>query len=102
MNYDMKLCGGRIRQLRLDRKYTQDELAAAMNINRSFLSRIESGEKGCSVDLFVHFSDFFQVSLDFLILGRESYTVQKIECKEHLKADISNLLDQLILLQKQL
>lgn len=102
MNYDMKRSGECIRQLRISRKYTQDELAAAMNINRSFLSRIESGDKGCSVDLLVHLSEFFQVSLDYLILGRKPDAAQETEYKEHLKADIADLVDRLILLQGQL
>lgn len=102
MNYDTKRSGERIRQLRIDGKYTQDELAAAMNINRSFLSRIESGEKGCSVDLFVHLSEILHVSLDFLILGRKPDAAQETEYKEHLKADIANLVDHLMLFQKQL
>lgn len=53
MNYDMIRSGKRIQQLRMEKGYTQDELAVALNINRSFLSRIESGKKGCSVDVFI-------------------------------------------------
>ena len=81
MNYDMIRSGKRIQQLRMEKGYTQDELAAALNINRSFVSRIESGKKGCSVDLFIQLSEIFQVSLDFLILG-ELDGVQKKEHKE--------------------
>ena len=101
MNYDMIRSGKRIQQLRMEKGYTQDELAAALNINRSFVSRIESGKKGCSVDLFIQFSEIFQVSLDFLILG-ELDGVQKKERKEQLKAEIGNLIDQLTVFQKQL
>lgn len=101
MNYDMIRSGKRIQQLHMEKGYTQDELAAALNINRSFVSRIESGKKGCSVDLFIQFSEIFQVSLDFLILG-ELDGVQKKERKEQLKAEIGNLIDQLTVFQKQL
>ena len=101
MNYDMIRSGKRIQQLRMEKGYTQDELAAALNINRSFVSRIESGKKGCSVDLFIQLSEIFQVSLDFLILG-ELDGVQKKEHKEQLKTEIGNLIDQLTVSQKQL
>lgn len=101
MNYDIRKCGERIRQLRTSRKYTQDELAAAMNINRSYLSRIESGKKGCSVDMFVQLSELFQVSLDFLILGREPDAVQEAEGQETLKAQIASLIDHLTIFQEQ-
>ena len=66
MNYDMKRSGAYIQNLRAQRGYTQNELAKAMNINQSSLSRIELGAKGCSVDLFIQLSEFFHVSLDEL------------------------------------
>ena len=67
MNYDMKQSGTRIQNFRIQYGYTQEELAKAVNIDRSFLSRIESGKKGCSVDLFIQLAELFRVSLDELI-----------------------------------
>ena len=101
MNYDMIHSGKRIQQLRMEEGYTQDELAATLNINRSYLSRIESGKKGCSVDVFIQLSEIFHVSLDFLILGKLDVT-QKLECKEQLKAEIVSLIDHLTKLQTHL
>ena len=102
MNYDMKRSGVYIQNLRIQNGYTQNELAKAMNIDQSFLSRIEAGQKGCSVDLFIQFSEFFHVSLDALILGMESDTSQEIERKARLKADITELIDQLTQLKAKL
>ena len=94
--------GAYIRNLRIQNGYTQGELAKAMNMDRSFLSRIEAGIKGCSVDLFVQFSDFFHVSLDVLILGEESDKAVIDKSKAQLKADIAGLIDRLTLFQEQL
>ena len=69
MNYDIKRSGAYIRALRIKNQYTQEELAGAANIDRSFLSRIESGQKGCSVDLLIRFSELFQIPLEALIGG---------------------------------
>ncbi len=102
MNYDMKRSGAYIRNLRIQNGYTQNELAKAMNMDRSFLSRIEAGRKGCSVDLFVQFSDFFHVSLDVLILGEELDRTLKNKSRAQLKADIAGLIDRLTLFQEQL
>ena len=102
MNYDIKQSGERIRQLRTNRGYTQDEFAATMNIDRSFLSRVESGKKGCSVDMFVQISELFHVSLDFLILGKDSEVARETVCREYLKSEIANLIDLLALVHKQL
>ena len=102
MNYDMKRSGAYIQDLRVQKGYTQDKLAKAMNINQSTLSRIELGSRGCSVDMFIQLSEFFHVSLDTLILGTGPNEPQEAERNEHLKADIAKLVDQLMLLKSQL
>ena len=71
MAYDIKQSGERIRQLRIQSGYTQEKLAGVLNIDRSLLSHIEAGKRGCSVDLLIQLSDFFNVSLDLLVLGKE-------------------------------
>ena len=93
MNYDMKQSGARIQQLRIQAGYTQSELALKLNINRSFLSHIESGKKGCSVDLLVQLSTLLNVSLDFLILGKDSPSM---------KEELEELIARLMLLKKNL
>ena len=102
MNYNMKRSGAYIQTLRIRNGYTQNELAKAMNINQSSLSRIEFGSKGCSVDLFIQLSEFFHVSLDALILGMDRNTLQETGRNTHLKADITKLIDQLTILKEQL
>ncbi len=73
-----------------------------MNLNQSSLSRIELGNKGCSGDLFIPFSEFFHVSLDALILGMEPDIPQESERNVRLKADIAELIVQLTQLKEQL
>ncbi len=102
MNYDMKRSGAYIQQLRIQNGYSQNELARAMNLNQSSLSRIELGNKGCSVDLFIQFSEFFHVSLDALILGVGPDVVREPERNMRLKADIAELIEQLTQLKEQL
>lgn len=71
MACDIKRSGERIRQLRIQGGYTQEKLAGTLNIDRSLLSHIEAGKRGCSVDLLIQLSDFFDVSLDLLVLGKD-------------------------------
>lgn len=99
MHYDIKQSGARIRFLRKQNGYTQEELARQLSIDRSFLSSIESGKKGCSVDLFIQFAGFFHISLDELILG----TVHNgTSSKEKVKDSISALIDHLELFKASL
>ena len=59
MNYDINRSGAYIRQLRIQRGYTQEMLATELNIDRSLISHIEVGKRGCSVEVLVRLSNFF-------------------------------------------
>lgn len=99
MNYDTKRSGAYIQNLRIQNGYTQGQLAKMMNMDRSHLSRIESGAKGCSVDLFIQLSEFFHVSIDSLIFGMERDDALKNESKAQLKKEIAILIDHLTMFQ---
>ena len=92
MNYDIKRSGERIRQLRMKQGYTQEETAELLNMDRSYYSRIESGKRGCSVDMLVHLSELLGVSLDYLVLGKDLCNAVATMDKAQLKEDIITLL----------
>ena len=95
MNYDMKQSGERIRKLRNQNGFTQEKTANALNIDQSYYGRIETGKRGCSVELFVQLSDLFDVSLDYLILGKSSSGSSKRVNVVQLKSDIAALMEHL-------
>lgn len=70
MYYDTCRSGGRIQELRKAHEMTQAGLAEALNISLDHLRKIEGGQRGCSVDLLIALAVEFDVSLDFLVLGR--------------------------------
>jgi len=95
MYYDTKKSGARIHQLRMKSGLTQEKTAEALNVDRSFYCRIESGKKGCSVDLFIQLSELFQVSLDYLILGKYPGAVPEGTDTIQLKKDITDMMTRL-------
>lgn len=95
MIYDMKECGKRIHKLRIQAGLTQEKVAAALNIDRNFYNRIESGKKGGSIDFFVQLSDLFHVSLDYLILGKYAADLLESADRTQLKEDIEKLVEHL-------
>ena len=95
MSYDMKKSGERIRQLRMQNGFTQEKTATALNIDQSYYGRIETGKRGCPVELFVQLSDLFGVSLDYLILGKSSSSLSKRVNAAQLKSDIAALIEHL-------
>jgi transcriptional regulator with XRE-family HTH domain len=54
-DYRLKL-GDKIRIVREQRGYSQEQLADLMNINRSTISKIENGKFSITVDYLVRFS----------------------------------------------
>ena len=95
MNYDTKRSGERIRQLRIHNGYTQEELSGLLNMDRSYYSRIESGKRGCSVDVLVHLSELLDVSLDYLVFGANRCNTITAADRSRLKEDIITLIDHL-------
>lgn len=95
MTYNTKESGQRIRELRNSRNETQESLCEKLNISLSMIKKVESGQKGASVDLLIAFSEYFDTSLDFILLGRNNTTGNLkikirmlIEYMERLEAEI--------------
>ncbi len=70
MYYDPKECGKRIKELRNLHQLTQDQLSERLNISLSMMSKLEQGTKSISVDLAIEVSEYFHVTLDYLLLGK--------------------------------
>jgi len=66
-------------------------LAELLNVSHGYISRIESGKKGCSVDLMIQISEIFGTSLDYLILGK----CHDVLDATHLKENIQHLIEDL-------
>ncbi len=73
-NYDIKEVGMRIKKTRMRIGLTQEQLAQRLEITIDHMGKIERGIKGISIDLAVALAIQLQVSLDFLLLGRNQQT----------------------------
>lgn len=70
MYFDPKSRGARIKKLRTAHGLTQEQLSQHLNISDSHLRKMESGVSGGSIDLLVEIAEYFDVSLDYLVLGK--------------------------------
>ena len=70
MYFDQVEFGKRLRELRLSRGMTQEELAEALNINLDHMRKMERGKEGCSIDLLLEIAIYFNVSTDYLLMGK--------------------------------
>lgn len=62
--------GDRIKQLRIAKKLTQEELGKIINVTKVSVSGYENGNRTPDTDTLQKMADYFDVSTDFL-LGRE-------------------------------
>ena len=65
----MELIG--LREIRKKKKYSQVKVAMALNMSRETLSRYETGARNPDIETLVKFSDYYNVSIDYLIRGEE-------------------------------
>ncbi len=61
--------GKRVRDFRLQNKYTQAQFAEIIDISINFLSEIENGKKGMSQDTICKLCQRFQISADYILFG---------------------------------
>ena len=83
MYYNIEKSGIRIRELRKARGITRQKLADEIGISLDAMRKIETGKNGAKIDTLVSISNYFCVSLDYLVCGCEK------------KAEIDSLLARL-------
>ena len=86
----------KLQELRKSRSMTQEELAEALFVSRTAISKWEQGRGYPSLDSLKEISKFFSVSIDDLICSEEIITAaadEKKECMDRYKALICDMLD---------
>lgn len=71
MRFNRMAYGARIKQLRINKGFTQEQLAEKMHVSGTYIVKIENSQRTGSIELAVELADCFGVSLDHLLLGRE-------------------------------
>ena len=80
MHFDRMAYGERIKRLRTGRELTQEQLAEKINVSRTYIVKIENGLQIGQIEIAIELAMFFDVSMDFLLLGKENYRVDRKQC----------------------
>lgn len=83
--------GKKLQELRKSRGLTQEELAEALYVSRTAISKWESGRGYPSIDSLKEVSRFFSVSVDDLLSGEKLVSIAEKENKSNIR-HICNLL----------
>lgn len=73
----------RLRQIRMERKFTQQKMADKLNISLNGYQKYEQAERSPSLDTLVEIADIFDVSLDYLLCRDDfikSHAASSDEC----------------------
>lgn len=93
--YNLKETATRIRDLRKIHRYTQEQAAELLEVDRRTLSNIETAQKGCSVDMLIRITEVYDVTLDYLLMGNDLNG-------KNLKVNLDSIIQQLIFLRNTL
>ena len=67
--------GQRLKELRIKKALTQEEVAAALNTSRTNYTKMEAGERDLKTDHCIALADFFETTCDYLLTGVEADSV---------------------------
>ena len=65
----MKMIG--LKKIRKQKKYSQLKVAMDLSISREAISYYENGNRSPDLEMLVKLSDYFNVSIDYLIRGSD-------------------------------
>lgn len=91
MKFDQKAFGQRVKNLRKQRKLTQEQLTAILNISVDHLSKIELGKRGISIDLLLDISEALNISTDFLLKGTAPVSMQMNTLLDQMKGILARM-----------
>ena len=80
MHFDRMAYGERIKRLRTGRELTQEQLAEKINVSRTYIVKIENGLQIGPIEIAIELAMFLDVSMDFLLPGKENYRVDRKQC----------------------
>lgn len=63
----MEMRGDRLRKIREDHNYTQEQLAELLDIGQTQIWRYENGKSAPNSDILLKIASFFNVSTDYLL-----------------------------------
>ena len=93
MKMNPKETGKRIQLLRKQKGLSQEELADKLNVSSNTVAKIECGLRRPSVDFVVDLVNFFDTTVDYIILGEE---IKKERNYDFLIREIDDTIEQLL------
>lgn len=76
--------GKRIRNFRIANNLTQAQLAESLDISTNFVSEVETGKKNISLDILCRLCQYYNLSADHILLGKDNSSSSQCTLSEFL------------------
>ncbi len=86
--------GKRMQEARRNAGLTQEQLAERLSVNRTHVTKMERGNRACSVDFLVELASVLHVTTDYLLIGTEQISDIKESLEETIRK-LQNIVDTL-------
>ena len=77
-NFDYSALGERIRKVRKEKHFTQEQLAEACNLSAAHIGHIERGTRALSIESLITISKVLNISTDYLLLDISNFSDRKL------------------------
>lgn len=74
--YDNKESGERIKELRKEKKVTQEVAAYDLGISTDGYRNLEQGKNGASIITLMEMAQYFNTTIDYIVTGRKCVVVE--------------------------
>ena len=75
----VNIVDNRVKELRKEKGLKQEELAAKINVSQQTISRIENGENSLPADILIQLSNYFHVSIDYILKVSDKRLTQEYQ-----------------------
>ncbi|MCT4566552.1 MAG: helix-turn-helix domain-containing protein [Maledivibacter sp.] len=90
MKYDLNIMGKRIREERVKRNLTIEQLSELIDVSPSFLGLVERGSRGLSIEKLASVAEAFDISIDSLLKVDSSSAITKYDTVKSLLYNLND------------
>ena len=88
-----KIVADRLKSLRKDKNLTQTDMANLLNVTQNAIFRYESGQNEPSLSTILFYSEYFNVSIDYIFGKERKITSSQINKRGSEKEDIKKFIN---------
>ena len=88
-----KIVADRLKSLRKDNKLTQTDMAKLLNVTQNAIFRYESGQNEPSLSTILFYSEYFNVSIDYIFGKERKITSSQMNKRASEKEDIKEFIN---------